>query len=192
MHMKYRCVYPDCTYETDERSLIEFHHVNPRELKKKLNKDLEIPLCPTHHKMIFHPESNAGQHSVRHPDSLSVAQVTNTTTGQAVIFKDMQGREITVCIDTRIPKADAIYELRWDILNGIRESEPEELDSYVEAQVDAKGYCQVGGKVYFSPGNRHVARDLLKQYITQFMIRTKNEYETALGRARADWRTLNT
>ncbi len=192
MHMKYRCVYPNCTYETDERSLIEFHHVNPRELKKKLNKDLEIALCPTHHKMIFHPESNAGQHSVMHPDSLSVVQVTNTTTGQAVIFKDMQGREITVCIDTRIPKADAIYELRWDILNGIRESEPEELDSYVEAQVDAKGYCQVGGKVYFSPGNRHVARDLLKQYITQFMIRTKNEYETALGRARADWRTLNT
>jgi len=192
MQMKYRCVYPNCDYETNERSLIEFHHVNLRELKKKLNKDLEISLCPNHHKMIFHPESNAGQHSIMHPDSLSVVQVTNTTTGRAVIFKDMQGREITVCIDTRIPKADAIYELRWDLLNGIRESEPEELDSYVEAQVDAKGYCQVGGKIYFAPGSRHVARDLLKQHITQYMIRAKNEYENALEKARADWKSLGT
>lgn len=190
MQMKYRCVYPNCDYETNERSLIEFHHVYPRELNKKLNKDLEISLCPTHHKMIFHPESEAGQHSTKHPDSLMVAQVTNTTTGQAVIFKDMQGREITVCIDTRTPKADAIYELKWDLLNGIRESEPEEVDSYVESQVDAKGYCQVGSKIYFAPGSRHVARDLLKQYITQYMIRTKNEYENTLARARADWKSL--
>ena len=62
----------------------------------------------------------------------------------------------------------------------------------MESQVDAKGYCQVGGKVYFSPGNRHVARDLLKQHITQFMIRTKNEYENALAKARADWKSLGT
>lgn len=192
MHMKYRCLFPDCTYETNNRALMEFHHVNPKELKVKLNKDLEIPFCPNHHKLIFHPETKAGQHSRQYENSLSVVQVTNTTTGQAVIFKDIQGREITVFVDVRPPKADAIYELRWDILNGIRETEPEEIDSYVETQVDAKGYCQVGGKVYFSPGNRHVARDLLKQYITQFMIRTKHEYETALERARADWKSLGT
>ena len=190
MHMKYRCVFPGCGYETDERSLIEIHHVNPRELKRKLNKDLELPFCPTHHKLIFHPESGSGQHSIAHDNSLSVVQVANTTTGKAVIFKDMQGREITVCIDTRMPKADAIYEIRWDILKGIQESEPPEIDSYVENQVDAKGYCQVGCKVFFSPGNRHVARDLLKQYITQYMIRAKNEYEGALAKARADYKSL--
>ena len=190
MSKKYRCVFPNCGYETDDRSLIEFHHINPKELKVKLNKDVTIPLCPVHHKMIYSPGSNAGQHSRQYQNSLSVAQVTNTTTGQAVIFKDTAGREITVCIDVRPPKADAIYELKWSPLGGIQESEPETVDSYVESQVDAKGYCQVGNHVYFSPGNRHFAQELLKQYITQYMIRAKNEYEKFLELARNDWKSL--
>lgn len=190
MHMKYKCVFPNCPYETDNRALMEFHHVNPRELKVKLNKDIEIPLCPNHHKLIFHPETKAGQHSRQYENSLSVAQVTNTTTGQAVIFRDIDGREITVFVDVRHPKADAIYELKWTPLGGISETEPEEVDSYVETQVDARGYCQVGNRVYFSPDNRHFARELLKQYITQYMIRAKNEYEKFLERARNDWKSL--
>lgn len=190
MHMKYRCVFPNCTYETDSRALMEFHHVNPRELKVKLNKDIEIPLCPNHHKLIFHPETKAGQHSRQYENSLSVTQVTNTTTGQAVIFKDIEGREITVFVDVRHPKADAIYDLKWSPLSGIVEAEPKEVDSCVESQVDAKGYCQVENHVYFSPGNRHFAQELLKQYITQYMIRAKNEYEKFLERARNDWKSL--
>ena len=190
MHMKYKCVFPNCPYETDNRALMEFHHVNPRELKVKLNKDIEIPLCPNHHKLIFHPETKAGQHSRQYENSLSVVQVTNTTTGQAVIFRDIDGREITVYVDVRHPKADAIYELKWTPLGGISETEPEEVDSYVESQVDAKGYCQVGNRVYFSPSNRHFAQELLKQYITQYMIRAKNEYEKFLERARNDWKSL--
>ena len=188
--MTYHCVFPNCTYETDDRSLIEFHHVHPKELGVKLNKDVTIPLCPTHHKMIYHPGATAGQHSECHPESLSVVQVTNTTTGKAVIFRDMSGHDITVSIDVRTPKADAIYELSWDILKGITECEPEDVDAYAEMQVDAKGYCQVGNHVYFSPAHRQVARDLLKQYIAQYMIRAKNEYENALDRARADWKRL--
>jgi hypothetical protein len=169
---------------------MEFHHVNPRELKTKLNKDIEIPLCPNHHKLIFHPETKAGQHSRQYENSLSVVQVTNTTTGQAVIFKDISGKEITVFVDVRNPKSDAIYELKWDLLRGITESEPSEVDSLVETQVDTKGYCQMGSKVYFSSNNRHVAKDLMKQYITQYMIRAKNEYEKFLERARNDWKSL--
>jgi len=190
MQMKYKCVFPNCDYETDNRALMEFHHINPKELKVKLNKDIEIPLCPNHHKLIFHPETKAGQHSRQYENSLSVVQVTNTTTGQAVIFKDIDGREITVFVDVRHPKADAIYDLKWSPLSGIVETEPEEVDSYVESHVDAKGYCQVGNHVYFSPGNRHFAQELLKQYITQYMIRTKNEYEKFLERARNDWKSL--
>lgn len=190
MQMKYKCVFPDCDYETDNRALMEFHHINPKELKVKLNKDIEIPLCPNHHKLIFHPETKAGQHSRQYENSLSVVQVTNTTTGQAVIFKDIDGREITVFVDVRHPKSDAIYELKWDLLHGITESEPSEVDSLVETQVDTKGYCQMGSRVYFSPSNRHVAKDLMKQYITQYMIRTKNEYERALANARAVWKSL--
>lgn len=188
--MTYRCVFPNCTYETDDRSLIEFHHIHPKELGVKLNRGVTIPLCPTHHKMIYHPGATAGQHSECHQGSLSVVQVTNTTTGSAVIFRDVAGNDITVSIDVRAPRADAIYEISWDIINGVRECEPEEVDSYVETQVDSKGYCQDGNRVYYAPGKLQVARDLLKQYIAQYMIRTKNEYENALGSARADWKSL--
>lgn len=188
--MKYHCVFPNCTYETDDRSLIDFHHTHLRELGNQLNKDVEIPLCPVHHKLIFHPDATSGQHSIKHDNSLMVTQVTNTTTGQAVIFEDMTGHKITVTIDVKPPKASAIYELKWNLIDGITESEVDTCDSYVEAQVDAKGYCQVGNRVYFAPGKRQVARDLLKGYITTYMVQTKSEYNNALDKARADWKSL--
>jgi hypothetical protein len=188
--MKYHCVFPDCQYETDDRSLIEFHHIHPKELGVKLNKDVTIPLCPTHHKMIYYPGSKSGQHSVQKEGSLTVVQVATTTSGKAVIFRDVAGNDITVSIDVKRPKPDAIYVLKWDLVHGIAESEVDECDSYAEVQVDAKGYCQAGNAVYFSPGHRHIAADLLKKHIEHYMIQTKSEYENALAKARADWKSL--
>lgn len=189
--MKYRCVFPNCCYETDDRSLIEFHHIHPKELGVTLNKDVTIPLCPTHHKMIYHPGATSGQHSEQHADSLSVVQVATTTSGKAVIFRDVAGNDITVSIDVTRPKPDAIFEMKWDLVHGITEREISECDSYAEQQVDSKGYCQAGNRVYYSPGHRQVARDLLKNYVAQYMIQAKSEYENALERARADYRMLN-
>jgi hypothetical protein len=119
--MTYRCVFPNCTYETEDRSLIEFHHIHPKELGVKLNKDVTIPLCPTHHKMIYHPGATAGQHSENRPGSLEVVQVATTTAGKAVVFRDVAGNDITVTVDVTRPKPDAIYELKWDLINGISE-----------------------------------------------------------------------
>lgn len=188
--MKYRCVFPNCQYETDDRSLIEFHHIHPKELGVKLNKDVVIPLCPTHHKMIYHPGATAGQHAVQRQDSLSVVQVATTTAGKAVIFRDVSGNDITVTVDVTRPKPDAIYVLKWDLIHGITESEVTECDSYAEMQVDSKGYCQAGNAVYFSPGHRHIAADLLKKHIEHYMVQAKSEYEQSLARARADWKSL--
>lgn len=188
--MKYKCVYPDCTYETDDRSLIEFHHVYPRELNVKLKKKVTIPLCPTHHKMIFCDDATSGQHAARRPESLTVVQVTNTTTGKAVIFRDMAGNEITVTVDVTTPKPDAIFAIGWTITYGISEREVQDCPKDVEAQVDAKGYCLEGNTAYYAPGHRQVAVDLLKQYIAQYMNRTKTEYMTALEKARNDYRSL--
>lgn len=188
--MKYRCVFPNCQYETDDRSLIEFHHIHPKELGVTLNKDVVIPLCPTHHKMIYHPGATAGQHSVQRQDSLSVVQVATTTAGKAVIFRDVSGNDITVTVDVTRPKPDAIYVLKWDLIHGITESEVADCDSYAEMQVDSKGYCQVGNAVYFSPGHRHIAADLLKKHIEHYMVQAKAEYEQYLARARADWKSL--
>lgn len=35
--MKYHCNFPNCKYETDDRSLIEFHHIIPKELQENRN-----------------------------------------------------------------------------------------------------------------------------------------------------------
>lgn len=188
--MTFRCVFPNCDYETDDRSLIEFHHIHPKELGVKLNRDVTIPLCPTHHKMIYHPGATAGQHAENRPGSLEVVQVATTTAGKAVVFRDIAGNDITVTVDVTRPKPDAIYEMKWDLVNGVSDREVAECDSYAEKQVDSKGYCQAGNRVYYAPGSRGVAMDLLKSYIAQYMIQTKSEYENALARARADYKSL--
>lgn len=188
--MKYRCIFPNCQYETDDRSLIEFHHIHPKELGVRLNREVTIPLCPTHHKMIYHPGATAGQHAERHEGSLSVVQVATTTTGKAVIFRDLAGNDITVTVDVTRPKPDAIFELKWDLVNGVSEKEIDECDSYAEKQVDAKGYCQAGNRVYFAPGSRQVAVDLLKSYIASYMRQVKDEYEKTLAAARECYKNL--
>ena len=110
--MKYRCVFPNCNYETDDRSLIEFHHIHPKELGVTLNKDVTIPLCPTHHKMIYHPGATAGQHSVQGKDSLSVVQVATTTAGKAVIFRDIAGNDITVTVVIHLSEYRSFHACR--------------------------------------------------------------------------------
>lgn len=188
--MTYRCVFPGCGYETGERRLIEFHHINPRELGPRLNSRVTIPLCPTHHKMIYHPEATSGQHSHCEPGSMTVVQVATTTTGKAVIFRDMSGYEITVSVDSRPPKPYAIYVLSWDAVHGVAECEVDDCDTAVQMQVDSKGYCQVGGTIYHNIGHADVARDLLKAHITQYMTRTKAEHEALLEKARKDYLSL--
>ena len=42
MHIEYKCHWPNCQYHTDERSLIEFHHIVPRELWPRLNKHVML------------------------------------------------------------------------------------------------------------------------------------------------------
>ena len=188
--LKYRCVFPGCNYETDERRLIEFHHVNPKELRVKLNKDVTIELCPVHHKMIYHPLATSGQHAIKDEHSLSVVQVANTTTGKAVIFRDMAGHEITVEVDSRPPKPSAIYALSWSLVGGIAEQEVDDCDSYVEQQVDMRGFHQVGNTIYYNSAHCTVAHELLKAYITQYMVTAKAEFFAALAKARADYRQL--
>lgn len=119
-----------------------------------------------------------------------VEQVATTSVGKSVIFKDMVGREITVSIDVRSPKPDAIFELKWDLLHGISDTEITECDGAVEARVDYAGYCAVGHSVFYSPGHRKIAADLLRERIAAYMTKTKTEYENALASARSDWKAL--
>ena len=136
--MKYKCVYPNCDYETNERSLIHFHHVVPRELKRKLNRRLTLPFCPIHHNLIFHPDAQSGQHSEIREGSLVIEQVAPTNTGKAIIYRDMAGNEITVNVDVRKVTAGTISVLRWDIVNGLTEEELALYAEYTYEMVDAR------------------------------------------------------
>lgn len=190
-NLRYKCVFPNCSYETDNRSLIEFHHIHPRELGVKLNQNVTIPLCPTHHKMIYHPDATSGQHAIQHPDSMSVVQIATTNTGKCVIFKDSNGTEITVYMDMKDTGNSDIYCMSWDLVNGIRNSLSDIEDTYIEQNVDKVGYYQSGSKVYYNKSHLKIASDLLAAYVAQYMTKTKTEYASVLDRARADWKILH-
>lgn len=189
--MTYKCCFPKCKYETDDRALIEFHHVNPRELGNTLNRNVTIPLCPIHHKLIYHPDATSGQHSICHPGSMSVVQVARTNTGNAVIFRDTTGTEITVFMDSRECGKDNIYRLSWDLVNGIRNVEVSDMSKSVENTVDSQGYCVVRNAVYYAARCRNTALDLMASYVAQYMTRTKAEYDSMLDKARNDWKILH-
>lgn len=91
--MKYRCHYPKCTYETDNRSLIELHHIKPRELDPSPLNKVTVPLCPTCHKLIFHPLVESGQHKINTEKSLQILGIFKSTHGNAVQYKDFKGKE---------------------------------------------------------------------------------------------------
>ena len=88
---KFKCYFPGCNYETDSRSKIDFHHIIPQEIKKS---KVTIPLCKTHHALIYVPEATAGQHSINTSDSLIVKgkyKSTDIKAGDAILYEDING-----------------------------------------------------------------------------------------------------
>lgn len=188
MKLKYKCCFPGCDYETDNRSLVEFHHTNLRELKRRMGKDVTIPLCPTHHKMIYHPDATSGQHTEMTEGSMVVLQVTNTSHGKAVIFRDAYGNEHVS--DLVVRPGFTIHYVSWDLVNRIQRGVAEELDYNLAERVDRYGYFQDGNTVYYRDDMEQVANDLLASYMTNYMTRAKAEYTTMLETARNDWKSL--
>lgn len=184
----YRCCFPGCSYETDNRSLIEYHHIHLRETGNRLGKRVTIPLCPVHHNLIYHEEATAGQHSEKHPDSMVVKMVTNTSRGRCVIFEDMQGNEHTV--DLESTPSNAIMSISWNILGGITEDVPEDVDEAIGRFVDDDGFYDDSSTVYYREGYEKVAKSLLAKHIEHYMKTAKSEFDSAIENARKDWLSL--
>lgn len=89
--MKYNCVFPKCD-KILAKSLIEYHHVTPREIDNNSRNKNIIPLCPLHHKLIYVPESKAGQHSINMPESIQIIQMYKSTDGDVLHYKDYNGK----------------------------------------------------------------------------------------------------
>lgn len=88
---KYKCWFPDCKYETDKKSLIEFHHMTPREINPSPLNKVVIPLCPTCHKLIYHPLVKCGQHTLNTEKSIQILGKYKSTTGWTIHYMDYYG-----------------------------------------------------------------------------------------------------
>lgn len=89
MELKYKCHWPGCDYQTDCRNEIEYHHIVPRELWPRLNNDVVLSFCPTHHRLIWHPECKHGHHSINGDNKLQLLHIYPTTdNGYAVEYKN--------------------------------------------------------------------------------------------------------
>lgn len=93
MPLKYKCYYPNCTYETNNRSLIELHHIKPKELDSSPLNKVTIPLCPTCHKLVYHPLVESGQHALNTEKSIQILGVYKSTQGDSLHYMDYKGNK---------------------------------------------------------------------------------------------------
>lgn len=90
--MIYKCWFPGCKYETTVKSLIENHHITPREINSSPMNKVTIPLCPVCHKLIYHPGVKSGQHTVNTEKSIKIISINASTHGKAVVYEDYNGK----------------------------------------------------------------------------------------------------
>jgi len=87
------CHWPGCSVKTTDRNQIEFHHIVPRELWPRLNQHVTLSFCPTHHRMIWHPECKNGPHSRNSPNKLQILNIYPVAPeGYAVEYKDFNDK----------------------------------------------------------------------------------------------------
>lgn len=79
MEIKYTCHWPGCQYTTTNRDEIEYHHIIPKELGNRLNCNVVLSYCPTHHRLIWHPECKYGHHSINGPAKLQIHNIYPTS-----------------------------------------------------------------------------------------------------------------
>jgi len=91
--MKYICQFPFCDYETNNKQLINFHHIIPKELNGKNKKNNIICLCPNHHNYIYIPNSKHGIHSINSIEKIQIINILMSTNGIILHYKDYNNKE---------------------------------------------------------------------------------------------------
>lgn len=79
--MKYKCLFPNCNYETENRSQINYHHIVPKELGGKDGERNRIYLCPNCHSRIYVPNCTSGIHSINCDSSIIITNKLHSTSG---------------------------------------------------------------------------------------------------------------
>lgn len=89
----FNCSFPNCDYKTDKKSLIDFHHIVPKEVNPRKTNKVTVSLCKNHHAKIFHPDSKQGQHSRLHDDSIHIINLLESTNGKVLHYLDYKDNE---------------------------------------------------------------------------------------------------
>ena len=89
----FKCNFPGCKYETNHRSKIDYHHINPKEIDSSPSNKITIPLCKTHHSLIFHPGVKYGMHSINTENSLKILGLFKSTDGNAILYENYEGKQ---------------------------------------------------------------------------------------------------
>lgn len=89
--MRYKCQFPGCTYETNQKSQIHNHHIVPKENNGTNKKYNLINLCPNHHSKIYIENSKHGIHSIKGDDSIILLGWKYSTSGNLLEYKDLNG-----------------------------------------------------------------------------------------------------
>lgn len=87
--LKHICYFPNCEYETESRSKIDHHHIIPREIDK--SSKVTLPLCKTHHALIYVPNAKSGQHSIKTTDSIIILGKYKSTQGYGIHYETEKG-----------------------------------------------------------------------------------------------------
>lgn len=95
MNYTYICHWPNCKFTTENRNEIEYHHIVPKELGERLNSNVVLSYCPTHHRLIYHPECKHGHHSINGDNKLQILGIYPTShQGHAIEYKNNRRRYI--------------------------------------------------------------------------------------------------
>lgn len=74
-------MYPECTYQTNDRFSIDYHHIKPKELGGSDMSSNRMYLCPNHHRHIFVELSKTGIHSMKCTGSIIIHGLIPSTAG---------------------------------------------------------------------------------------------------------------
>lgn len=82
----YKCQFPNCSYECNERSYIHNHHIVPKELGGSDKSGNRIYLCPNCHCRVYIPESSSGIHSIKSNNSIIIIGWLMSTAGKVLEY----------------------------------------------------------------------------------------------------------
>ena len=193
--MKFKCAFPNCNYETENRQLIELHHFIPKEIQSeaniRINNNVTIPLCPNHHKLIFHPLVNSGQHSIKNENSLEITNVTNSNKGKCIIFKDINGNEIITYPEYECKPIEPIYVSYWCAIGGlIMDKVYDCTDIDLSCLIEHDRMFISGMHVYYVYEKRKDALNVLLNIIENYMKTSINEHDALIKNARNSWKII--